>query len=204
MATAAQRALQHAQTLTWHRDAGNDQLLALLVEALTVGVERIFLVAHGDEAAIAPGAALTNPAVAPLWALPYSAQYTGGRVPPAMPGETEEAYLARARQRALGPAGKGSTGAIKAAVRPLLTGSQWMNVITWVGGSRWEATIVTRTFETPDPAAVVAAANDPAVILAGVKVGHTMSDVPIIDEWTRVIDLTTVVIDDIDSLDDVT
>lgn len=136
-------------------DAESDAILEGLVGAIGDAADRLGLIAYGDDGLIGPGAALTDPAVAPAWALVHAALYTGGTVPPRAAGELEADWLARAREAVVYPAGmrRGTHAAIRRAVEPHLTGTRRVIIFDQVGGP-YDLVVRTRVSETPDPAAV--------------------------------------------------
>jgi hypothetical protein len=143
-------------------------LLERLVGALLSQIERSSLVGHGDET-FRPWEVLTDPATAPLWALPYAAQWTGGRMPPRLQGEDDVAYTARARHEVVYPRGmlRGSAATVLQAVREQLTGNREVIFRERFGGDPWLLMIVTRESETSDQDAVHAAAYE--VLPAGIS-----------------------------------
>lgn len=194
-------------TLLEHRrgtDPTSDTLLEAIMSAIADALDRLALVAYGDpDQAIAPGAALNDPAVAPAWALAHAALYTGGTLPARTVGETDTAWLARARHAVVYPTGirRGSHTAIRLAVEPLLTGTKSVSILDDVGGP-YDLTVRTRTSETPDAAAARAAIEGsqvsggrPGAIRAELKLVHVTSEDPLINEITRKINLITDPID---------
>lgn len=198
MLTAAERVISQNQQL--RVDPTSDALLDQLITALCLPFEMLVLIAFGDPAlGIQPGQVLTDPAVAPLELLPHAAQYTGGRMPARLPGEPDADYLLRARISVVRPRGmiRGTADALAETARTFLTGAKYVAVFERVNDDPWQVNVLTRTSQTPNPAAVLTAITDPEVIPAGVQVTLTVSDAPIIDEWTREIDATTALIDDL-------
>jgi hypothetical protein len=190
-------------------DPESDQLLEALIGGLAVAFDRAGLVAYGDET-IPAGAALTDPGVAPLWALPHAALYTGGTLPPRLPDETDPDYLARARADVVFPRGmrRGSHAAVRTAAEPHLTGSKTVVIVDDQGGP-YDLTVRTRTSETPDPAAARRAIEGSHVsggpvgaIRAELVLNHIVSDDVIWDEVRD--DLTWDEIDPALTWDDVT
>ena len=104
-------------------------------------------------------------------------------------GAADEVQRDEVRRKAGKDRGRPSSTIAK--VKATLTGDKVVRVVEGV----WTHTIITRTSETPNPAATYAAmlSDKPE----GDLFVHIVSDAPIIDEWTRNIDATTA---DIDSL----
>jgi hypothetical protein len=177
-----------------HRRTGiteSDAILDALIGAFGDALERVGLVAFGDET-VSGVRYLRDPSVAHAWALRHAAMYVGAFLPGRAAGETEEAWLARARDAAVYPLGmkRGSHEAILRAVRPLLTGSKSV-FITDTGGDPYEIQVRTVTSETPDPAAVQAAIEGDYVsggrrgaIRAELVLDYVVSDVPTFAEAT--------------------
>jgi hypothetical protein len=153
-------------------DPTSDALLDALVGGLTSDqVERLSLVAFGDGADVGSWEAITNPTKAPLWALPHSALYTGGILPPRMLGESDEDYLVRARAAVVQPRGplRGSLAAARIAAWPHLTGTKTVRVDERHDDDDWEYAVLVLEAEVVDLDALTAAVNDPAVITAGMR-----------------------------------
>lgn len=110
-------------------------------------------VARDTDTHIAWGTVL-DPDVADARLLPWLAQFSGDQL---LPSDTEQ----QQRDRLTSPSNfyRGTTEAIKAEIRPTLTGNQIVIVLDFVGGNQFAVTIITRTAETPDPAAVQVAAK---------------------------------------------
>jgi hypothetical protein len=137
-------------------DPESNELLEGLVGGIADAAEQLGVIAYGDDAAgIPPGAALTDPAVAPAWALPHAALYTGGEMPARMPGEAEAAWLERARAAVVFPAGirRGSHTAVRLAAAPHLTGTRTVFILDRVGNP-YELVVRVRASEAADPDAV--------------------------------------------------
>jgi hypothetical protein len=151
-------------------DPVSDALLEALVRGLLDPADRLSLVAHGD-GTIGPWAAITDPGVAELWALPHAAQWTGGVMPPRALGESDSDYLARARAEVVQPRGmrRGSAPARQVAARPHLTGTRTVRVAERLDGDPWEVGVLVLEAELSDIAALEAAVNDPDVITAGMR-----------------------------------
>ena len=164
-------------------DADSDAILELLVTAWMTGLERPAVVAYGDGTA-GTWQPLNDPLHAPLWALPHAAQWTGGTMPVRQPGETDDAYLARAREEVVRPRGmlRGSRSALATIGRNYLTGTQYISIVEWVDGSPWRLVARVHEDECADPAALVAALNAPDTIPAGMHVDVVLSTGQVWDE----------------------
>jgi len=155
---------ERLRDLLSHRRVDGDDENNLILDAVCDGIgdamERLGVVAFGDpENGIPVGRALTDPSVAPLWALPHAALYTGATpLPGRWAGETDEAYTARARDAAVYPLGpkRGTHEAIRRTAQPLLTGTRQVFIADDYGGD-YDILVRTIVSETPDPAAVAAA-----------------------------------------------
>jgi hypothetical protein len=90
--------------------------------------------------------------LSPDWNLPYIGQYVGVRV---TPGGTPAQW--RAQIRGVGGFKRGTVAAMREAVRATLTGTQFVDIIER-DGDPWHITVTTRSAETPNPAAALAAA----------------------------------------------
>lgn len=185
MTTAAERAWRLLAHL--RRDPESDALLLGLVRALTSQVERASVVAHGDEG-LRPWQALTDPRVAPGWALPYAALWTGGRMPPRRAGETDDEYVARARMAVIYPRGirRGSAAIALEAARQHLTGDRRIEFRERWEDDPWRLLVVTYAAETPEPALVADAIRE--VLPAGIVLIHNVLDG---QDWQSVLDVGT-------------
>lgn len=176
------------------QDPENDRLLVAWTAALVSCLERLGVVAYGDPGAgVDPRRVLRDPRVAPAWALPSAAQWTGGSVPERLPGETDEQYLDRARTVVVRPKGmlRGGQRSLVDVVVPLLSGPVEQRVVQVVerfGGDPWETRVLTREAQTPSVPAVLAACNADDVVVAGERVSHGFADAARVDEMTRRID----------------
>lgn len=171
MTTVADRVLAFLAHL--YVNPTSDALLEQWTTGLVAQLERAGLIAYGDpDTGIEPTAAIRDPRVAPLWALPYAAQWTGGTLPPRLVGQTDADYLEGARLIVVKPQGmrRGSDGAIEDVIRPYLTDTQYVRVFTRVAGDRWENVAATLAAENTDIPATQAAANAADVVLAGARV----------------------------------
>lgn len=174
-------------------DPESDRLLHGLTQALLAPADRLSLVAHGN-GSLAAWDALTDPAVAPGWALPHAAQYTGGTMPARFAGESDEDYTERARREVVRPRGmlRGSPQALLDIAQPYLTdiGRRSIRVAQRVNDDPDLAVILVRAGGVTDEPGLVAALNHPEVVTAGMEIQVQFSDAPLIDEWARTIDAT--------------
>jgi hypothetical protein len=134
---------------------------------------------------------LMNPASesdCPDFAVPWVAQFAGARLDVGLPISTQRARLHPDANK------KATSDAMMAAVRPLLTGTQSIRVVER-DPTPYRHTYITRTSETPDPAAVVAVLSDPKIKPVGHWYTHVVSDAPLIAEGTRTIDASAGTID---------
>ncbi len=124
----------------------------------------------------------------PAIALPWIAQLKGVR---ATPGLSE----ADARDEIRNGEGlrRGTADSLARAGRKHLTGEKSVRVLERVGGDPYALTVITRTSETPDPAATLADFLKAKRI--GVVLQHVVSDAPLIDEGTLTIDAASGTID---------
>jgi hypothetical protein len=107
-----------------------------------------------------------NPLTAPVWALPWLAQFPGVQLDPTAP---------EAIQRALihpDPVKRGSLASLVAAAKRTLTGTQAVFAQERYGGACDALLIVTRTAETPDPAATEAAIRSPLIKPVGTVITY--------------------------------
>lgn len=158
-------------------DEESDAILEGLARGVLDPAERLSLVAHGDDTHGA-WAVLTDPQVAPLWALPHAAQWTGGKMPGRIAGESDEDYLARARAAVVRPVGmlRGSAGSLITAAQPYLTGTRRVRVVQGLGGSVWDVGVLVLEDEVIDLDKLTAAVNDDDVITAGLRAFVDYSD----------------------------
>lgn len=153
--------------------------LLILLGALGVAIGPLYdVVRDTDEG---PGySQLLDPERAPVWALPWLSQWAGV---PFIPGLDE----ASARSRIVNPPAfqRGTPSAFIESGQATLTGTKQVRLVERTSDA-FHFTAITRTSETPDPAATLRAfmAQKPA----GLVLTHIMSDDPIIDEGTLVID----------------
>lgn len=171
-------------------DAESDAILDAIIGGIADAADRLGIVAFGTDT-IPPGQALSDPSVAPDWALAHAAQYTGAILPGRAAGEDYDAWLARARDAAVYPGGikRGTEEAVRRAAAGFLTGTQ--SVFISYTGDPYEIVVRTYTSETPDPAAVQRAIEGDFVsggyrgaIGAHQKLTYETSDSPPFSEGT--------------------
>ena len=175
-------------------DTVNNAILDALIGGIADGLERLALVAFGDEGVPAERV-LRDPRYAPLWALAHAALYTGATVPGRTAGESDDGYLARARDAVAAPLGirRGTHEAVRRVVQPLLTGSKTVFIDDEPGS--YVITVRTLSGETPDPAAVQAAIEGSYVsggqrgaMRAELALSYIVSDEPVINELDQPVD----------------
>lgn len=144
-----------------HRRIDGDDTNNAIVDAIGAALGDVFeplgLIGYGDEdAGFGPVQVLRDPTVATRDTLAHAALYTGATpLPGRRVGESDDDYLARARDAAVYPLGikRGTVEAVKRAAQPLLTGTKSV-VVAGVPGNPYQLYVRTRAAETPDPAAV--------------------------------------------------
>lgn len=134
---------------------------------------------HWRESRLIRPSALADADQAEVAWLPWLAQLVGARLDPAA---TEAEQRDTIRYATSGWRG-GTRGAIEDAARSVLTGSRYVRAVPQmvpsgngglVPGTPWDITIVTRTAETPDASAVLAAVLRKGVKPAGAVLWHTV------------------------------
>lgn len=200
--TIADRAVDRLAFLTGFGDPEHDELLEALVRGLLTPLERLSLAIYGDEIRD-PLDVVLDPSRAELWSLEAAAEWTGGTLPGRRPGETDAAYLERARVAAARPRAirRGSSDGLIEIGRPYLTGDQACRTVEDLDEGL--VLFIVRTGSVDDAAVLEQVLNDPEVVAAGWRVEVTETDEPLIDEWTLTIDDVDVAIDDL-TLEDVT
>lgn len=170
--TLAQRVLDEELAPYLDDDDGS---LVTLTRATYGPLEEVDAIARPTETS--PGwSSILDPATAPASFLRWLGQFVGVTLPRGFDEATARSQIAT-------PAGwrRGTPGAITAAVRPLLTGTQTVIILERTSGG-WSSTdnphhftVATFTDETPDAAAVAAAvaAQKPAgLITSVVQIAH--------------------------------
>jgi hypothetical protein len=108
--------------------------------------------------------------------LDYTAGLVGDRSPEGLTDDQRRDHI-----RDVGGLRRGMPESLKAAAALHLTGAKTVTLYERDGNAWWD-TLITRTAETPDPAAVVAAVNDPTVKPAGRKITCHVYDGWTLDE----------------------
>lgn len=180
--TAAERVLGLLPQL--YANPASDAVLAALITAWCWGLERPADVAYGTDLAPRTWDALSNPAVAPTWALPHAAQYTGGTMPVRLAGESDTDYYARARAAVVRPRGmlRGAYSALVSALQAHLTGAKFVSIVEWVDDSPWMLAARVRADEAPDIGLLAEVANAPDAVPAGMRVEIVTSTGVVWDE----------------------
>jgi hypothetical protein len=124
----------------------------------------------------------------PAIALPWLAQFKGVVIPAGLTEDKQRAWIRSAEGQH-----RGTVDALERAGQRHLTGTKSVRVLERVGGNAYAMTAVTRTSETPDPAATLADLQSAKRI--GMLLTHIVSDEPIVDESTRTINAITVGLD---------
>lgn len=131
----------------------------------------------------------------PIKGLRWLGQVVGVRLRLPRSGETEAEWAVYARDAIRRQQGRqrGTNDAQISAVADTLTGTRYVNLLERVGGDAYAMTLVTRTAETPDPAATLRAwlSQKPA----GIVPTHVLTTGVIIDEGTRTVDAGAATID---------
>jgi hypothetical protein len=204
---AADRAATHTTNLQTD-DPVSDALLDGLVRGLLDPADRFSLAAHGDgDTILEPWAALTDPRVAPLWAIPHVAQWMGGVPPIRRAGETDDEYLTRARAELIRPRGmlRGGQDSLKITTRAFLTGTQTVRVLERPDGDLWSAIVLVKTSEIGGRTSQLEAAlNDNEIVPVGFEITVIPDDAPLVDEGTLTVNAAGTITIDTATLDDVT
>lgn len=162
---AIRRHVEHLE-----RDAESDAILDALAQAAGAPLDRARRVALGTPDGLRPFQLLWDASVAEAWSLPWTALLSGAPVPAREIGETEEAYIVRARDAVIHVRGwrRGTPESVIATARAHLIGGRRVNLVERVGGDVWRALVITYVAETPDPDQVLVDLNDPEAAVAGV------------------------------------
>jgi hypothetical protein len=189
--TAAARLYSRLEPIAYD----DDGTLQALCTALQAPVE-ICEISRDQDNGLVAWEALTDPDACPTELLDWLAIYNGVTLPASALTEDEK----RSRIRQAAGRYRGTQRAWREEIQRSLTGTKTVRIITFVGGDRWAVAILTRTSETPDPAAVerTARAQKPA----GIVLTFLVSDTPIWAEagvpWTDVgVSWHDVTIDDV-------
>lgn len=167
-------------------DLANDWAFAILCQAIGLMWQPIADLSEDRDGR--PGwAVLVDVETTPDNALPWLAQIPGVQLTRGItaPEQREEVRL-RSGQARCRPA------SMIAAVQKTLTGTKNVRILERTS-SAWTLTVFTRTDETPDPDATLAAAMSQKV--GGDVLTLIVGDSPLIDEGTEIIDNVTATID---------
>jgi hypothetical protein len=169
-----------------YADELNDWALAALCESIGAMWQAVADLSEDRDGR--PGwAVLVDVETTPDNALPFLAQIPGVKL---THGATAVVQRDEVRRRS-GQA-RCRPASMRLEAEPTLTGTQSVRILERVT-SAWTLTVITRTSETPDPAATLAALMRQKV--GGDVLTHIVSDAPIIDEGTRTIDAAAGTID---------
>lgn len=172
-----------------YADEDNGYVFAHLCEAIGLMYQQVADLSEDQDDQ--PGwAALVDVELAPDYALPWLAQIPGARITAGAPGDVVRGEVRRRSGQA-----RGRPASMIARAQTTLTGARTVRLLERAGGFAWRLTVLTRTSETPDPAATLAALMSEKPI--GIVLTHVVSDAPIVDEITRPIDNLTEPVDDL-------
>lgn len=169
-----------------YADLDNDYVFAVLCEAIGRMWQPIAdLVEERDGR---PGwAVLVDVETTPDDALPWLAQIPGVQLTRAAVAADQREELRRRSGEA-----RCRPESMRAAGAATLTGTQSVRILERTS-SAWTLTVITRTAETPDAAATLAALMSQKV--GGDVLTHVVADAPLIDEGTRTINAAASTID---------
>lgn len=163
-------------------DADNGYVVRSIAETLADSQAIVDQVARDSDTHLAWQAAL-DPDATPAEMLPWLAQFAGTRL---LPADSEQQQRDRIKQAA--GFYRGTVRAIREEVQRTLIDTLYVRILERVGGDPWAITVITRTGETPDPAASERAAL--AQKPAGMILTFVVSDAPVWAEatetWTSV------------------
>lgn len=124
----------------------------------------------------------------PAFALPWLAQFKGVVIPAGLTEAEQRAWVHTAEGQH-----RGTVDALIAAGQRHLTGTRSVRVFERVGGNAYAITVITKTSETPTPS--VTSADFFSAKRIGILLTVSVSDAPLISEWTRTITAVTAGID---------
>lgn len=145
----------------------------------------------------------------PAWSQPYDIDRTPAvLIPfvgqmvgvPVTPGLTPEEQRYQVKEE--GGWSRQKPSALIAAIQSTLTGTKRVRLTERLEGKAWRMLVTTRPAETPN-VALTELVGDRAKP-GGLIITYVQSDLPLIDEWTRLISATTTVISKINELSEVT
>lgn len=165
------RAAQTVESILLDREAPgveSDRLLSVILHANLAAGERVGDAAWAGDA---PWLALLDPRVCRDYALPYAAMVAFSELPVQDPGESLDAWEARARDTLTNPnrPWRGTRGAIRNAARPWLTGTRAVKVVYRPDGNLWVVQVRVYAAEVVDETRLRAAVNADTVLRAGQK-----------------------------------
>jgi hypothetical protein len=173
-----------------HADEQNGWALLHLCQAIAVQYDPTDQIANPPVEGRGPWETILDVDHTPAAFLPWLGQFVGVR-----PGQLAGLTVQQQRDfiRACSAYRRGTPAAMIAAAQIHLTGTRQVRMVER-DESAYRLTVITRTTETPDAAAVERAllTQKPA----GIVLTHIVSDAPIIDEGTATIDDVTATIDD--------
>lgn len=193
--TAAERLYERLGPVATY-DAENGYVVQYIAEALALPqavVDEVMV--DGDQLAWQPA---LDPDTCPADWLPWLAQFPGVTL---LPSDLTEAQR-RARIKAAAGFYRGTQRAMIGAVQATLSAPDApVTILTNVGDDRWALEVITRTADTPDPAASERAARSQKP--GGFLLTYVVSDSPIVDTGTLAVDAATGTVEDA-TTDDVT
>lgn len=160
----------------YHDPGGDDSVLLAMCGAAAMMLSRSIDALRGDEYG-SGGRRMLDPDRTAVWALPFLSQFVGIDTIPA--GFTEE--QTRTLIRDAPGMRRGTPSTLRSAAERYLTGNRTVTILERSGGP-YKLSVVTRTDETPDSDAVLAAllTQKPA----GIDLTYTVADGQVWDEVT--------------------
>lgn len=169
-----------------YADLENDYALAILCEAIGRMWQPVADLVEDRDGR--PGwAVLVDVETTPAYAVPWLAQIPGVQLTRGI-SEADQRQEVRLRS---GEA-RCRPASMRAAAEATLTGTRTVRILERTS-SAWTLTVITRTSETPDAAATLAALMSQKA--GGDVLTHVVSNSPIIDEGTRTINASSSTID---------
>lgn len=169
-----------------YADLENDYALAILCEAIGLMWQPVADLVEDRDGR--PGwAVLMDVETTPAYAVPWLAQIPGVQLTRGI-SEADQRQEVRLRS---GEA-RCRPASMRAAAEATLTGTRTVRILERTS-SAWTLTVITRTSETPDAAATLAALMSQKA--GGDVLTHVVSNSPIIDEGTRTINASSSTID---------